>query len=107
MEKIQIKAFDRRRNQNIWVHFCYIADDIWTAYQNAFGKVNMDSQVKTWLKEEFDFEIATIEDVYKAKDLIKQVYATTYPDVYLHTEGDRQGWTRVWLTGKINNMLRR
>lgn len=104
MEKIQIKAFDRRRNQNFWFHFCYLTDDVWAKYK-AKSSGNMDDLVKAWLLEDFGFEVVTMEDVYTAKDLIKKVYAEAYPEVYLHAEGDRQGWTRVWLTSKITKLL--
>lgn len=104
MEKIQLKAFDRRRNQNFWFHFCYIPDDVWEKYKAKFNTANMDSQVKAWLQEDFGLEVVNMEDVYTAKDRIKQLYAEVYPDVYIHTEGDRQGWARVWLTAKINKI---
>ena len=107
MEKIQIKAFDRRRNQNFWFHFCYISDEVWARYQEVFPSPNMDAQVKEWLKHDFNLDVEDMEDVYKAKDCIKQIYAEAYPEVYLHGEGDRQGWTRVWLTAKINRLLER
>ena len=105
MEKIQLKAFDRRRNQNFWFHFCYLSDDIWVKYTAKFRNTNLDAQVKAWLKQDFDFEVTTMEDVYAAKDLIKKLYAEVYPDVYLPGVGDRQGWTRVWLTEKIKKLL--
>lgn len=105
MEKIQIKAFDKRRNQNFWFHFCYIADDVWKKYSAKFGSANMNNQVKAWLKEDFGIDVVNMEDVYTSKDLIKQQYAEAYPEVYLHTEGDRQGWTRVWLTSKITKAI--
>ena len=104
MEKIQLKAFDRRRNQNFWFHFCYLPEDIWVKYRQI-APGNMDAQIKAWLKQDFDLDIINMEDVYTAKDLIKQVYAEAYPEVFLQNEGDRQGWTRVWLTGKIKRLL--
>ena len=104
MEKIQLKAFDKRRNQMFWFHFCYLPPEVWSEYKRI-APANMDAQIKAWLKQDFDFEVKTMEDVYTAKDLIKKVYAEAYPDVYLHGVGDRQGWARVWLTGKIKKLL--
>jgi hypothetical protein len=46
-----------------------------------------------------------MDDIYEAKEYIKKLYSETYPEVYLHGEGDRQGWTRVWLTDKIKRLL--
>lgn len=105
MEKIQLKAFDRRRNQNFWFHFCYIPKDIWLKYKNKFNIPNLDAQIKAWLKQDFDFEVVYMDDIYEAKDQIKKLYAEVYPEVFLENEGDRQGWTRVWLTQKIKHAL--
>ena len=105
MEKIQLRAFDRRRNQNFWFHFCYIPKAVWLRYKERFQVANLDAQVKAWLKQDFDFEVEYMEDIYEAKEHIKKLYAKVYPDVYLDNEGDRQGWARVWLTEKINNIL--
>jgi hypothetical protein len=104
MEKIQLKAFDARRNQNFWFHFCYIPQDVWALYKQI-APGNMDAQIKAWIKQDFNFDIVTADDVYKAKELIKGIYAEAYPEVFLQNEGDRQGWTRVWLTQKIKRLL--
>lgn len=64
----------------------------------------MDAQIKAWLKQDFDFKIEYMEDIYEAKEHIKRRYAEIYPDVYLANDGDRQGWTRVWLADKINKL---
>lgn len=65
----------------------------------------MDAQIKAWIKQDFDFEIQDMEDVYKAKDLIKNLYMNKYPEIALPNDGDRQGWARVWLTEKVKNLL--
>ena len=105
MRKIQIKAFDRRRNQNFWFHFCYLPVDLSLAYNNKFKTYNMDALIKAWLKKDFNFEVVYMEDIYEAKELIKQRYSEMYPDVFLGSEGDRQGWARVWLVEKIKILL--
>lgn len=104
MEKIQLRAFDRRRNQCVWFHFCYLPDEVWEKCAQL-KLTNLDAQIKVWLKQDFNFDVANMEDIYEAKELIKKLYAEVYPDVYLPGGGDRQGWTRVWLTGKINKWL--
>ena len=105
MEKIQLKAFDGRRNQLCWFHFCYLPTEVCMPYKSKFKTINMDSLIKSWVKQDFDFEIVNMEDVYTAKELIKKLYAEMYPEVYLENAGDRQGWTRVWLTNKIKHLL--
>lgn len=105
MEKIQIKAFDRRRNQNCWFHFCYIPTNLWREYTQAFKTNNVDAQIKLWLKEDFGLTVEYMDDIYEAKESIKKVYAEAYPEVYLHGDGDRQGWARVWLSEKIKRLL--
>ena len=105
MRKIQIKAFDRRRNQNFWFHFCYIPEELGLAYNDKFKTYNMDALIKAWLKQDFGFEVVYMEDIYEAKELIKQKYAELYPDVFINNDGDRQGWSRVWLAEKVKNLL--
>lgn len=105
LKKIQLKAFNRRRNQKDWFHFCYVSDELWLEYTRKFPMLNMDIPVKDWLKEDFNFEIEYMEDIYEAKEHIKNMYAKAYPEVFLEGEGDRQGWTRVWLSDKMKKAL--
>lgn len=105
MEKIIVKAFDRRRNQIFWFHFCYLPKDLWNKCRDILNTKNLDTQIKEWVKQDFNFDINTMEDVYEAKDLIKQHCAECYPEIFLDNEGDRQGWARVWLTAKLIRML--
>ena len=89
-----------------WFHFCYLPDDVWKKYREHFPNTHIDTQVKAWIYQDFNLKMLSMEDVYTAKDLIKKLYAEVYPDVYLPgCLGDRQGWSRVWLTGKITSAL--
>ena len=105
MRKIQLRLFDRRRNQNFWFHFCYIPQDLWDKYYESFKVSNMDAQIKAWIKQDFDMDITHMEDIYTAKEAIRKLYAEVYPDIYVDNQSDRQGWARVWLTGKLKNLL--
>lgn len=105
MRKIQLKLFDGRRNQNFWFHFCYIPQDLWEKYQEKFKVNNMDSIVKEWIKQDFGLEVVRMNDIYQAKDLIKDLYAKSHPDIFISGQGDHQGWTRVWLVDKIKLLL--
>lgn len=106
MEKIMVKLFDRRRNQKIWFHFCYLPDFVWEKYHTKYpAKLNLDAEIKEWIKQDFDVEMEYVDDIYEAKERIKDKYSATYPAVFLKSESDRQGWSRVWLTEKINNLL--
>lgn len=105
MRKIQIKLFDERRNQNFWFHFCYLSDELWEQYQGVFKSNNMDTQIKEFIKQDFGLSVANMADVNQAKDMIKSLYAESHPDIFLAGKGDRQGWTRVWLSSKIKRLL--
>ena len=105
MEKIQIRVFDTRKKQYYWMHFCYLQNSYASRYRQKTFSTNMDAHIKAWLKQDFGLDVVTMDDVYKAKELIKKRYAELYPDVFLENEGDRQGWSRVWLTEKINKLL--
>lgn len=105
MKKIQIRLFDRRRNQNFWFHFCYIPEDLWTQYQEKFKILNMDLHLKVWLNEDFGITVTHMEDLSVVKECVKNKYSKEYPNIFLESESDRQGWTRVWLTEKIKQAL--
>lgn len=105
MKKVSLRLFDGRRNQNFWFHFCYLPDELWEHYTSTFKVGNLDSQVKAWLKLDFGLDVACMEDIHVAKEHIKKLYAEVYPEVYLDTTGDRQGWSRVWLSEKIKRMM--
>ena len=74
-------------------------------YQDKVNCKNMDAQVKQWLLEDFNITLVTLEDLYPAKEQIKKKYAELYKDVFLESESDRQGWTRVWLSEKIRKFV--
>lgn len=75
------------------------------AYNDKFKTYNMDALIKAWLKQDFNFEVIYMEDIYEAKELIKQKYSKMYPEVFIANEGDRQGWSRVWLAEKVKTLL--
>ena len=105
MRKIQIKLFDVRRNQNFWFHFCYIPQELWVRYQEELKVLNMDAQLKQFIKQDFGLDVVTMADMVQAKEYIKRLYAEKHPDLFLSGKGDRQGWTRVWLADKIRTLL--
>ena len=79
--------------------------NLWEKYQSKFQVLNMDNHIKEWIKQDFGYDMITMEDMVKAKNSIKSIYAEQYPDIYLDSEGDRQGWVRVWLSDKITKLL--
>jgi hypothetical protein len=105
MKKIHIKLFDGRRNQNFWFHFCYIQRELWDEFKERFKVGNMDAQIKLWIAQDFGLVVLHMNDLHEVKNLIKERYSELYPDIYLESEGDRQGWVRVWLTDKMKRML--
>ena len=105
MKKIQLRLFDAKRNQNYWFHFCYIPEYIWGKYQSKFHVNNMDTTIKTWIKEDFELEVIRMEDIYEVKERIKKIYGQLHPDIFLEGDSDRQGWTRVWLCAKMKKLL--
>jgi hypothetical protein len=105
VKKIQLRLFDGRRNQNFWFHFCYIPRELWIQCKDTLGIANLDSQVKLWINQDFGLDIVHMDDMYKVKQCIKDMYSKRYPEVFLDSDSDRQGWVRVWLTEKIKAML--
>lgn len=107
MEKIHIKAFDQLRNKNCWVHFCYVDEKLLNKFKNKLNLCtrDIDSQIKTWALEEFNLKVVYYSDISKLKNKIKRKYKKLYPEIYIESESDRQGWTRVWLTDKIQGAV--
>ena len=62
--------------------------------------------IKDWLYEDLNMTLRTRDDLNYIKNWIKTGYQGLYPELYIdNNRTDRQGWTRVWLTQKMKEML--
>ena len=65
----------------MWFHFCYIPKALWEKYHYVTRANNLDIQIKEWLQQDFNCVVEYMDDIYEAKECIKQLYAKLYPEV--------------------------
>lgn len=101
LHKIAIKVEGRKGDKN-WVHFCYIPPELKDEFDS---KVEADPRwVIKWANEDFGMgigEVMTEIELDQLRELIKERYQRLYPDLYIESQTDNQGWVRVWM---ISNM---
>jgi hypothetical protein len=85
----------------IWHHFCYVPKDIKLKFDEI---VNVNKElsnywIEKWAKQDFNIaRIRTPQDMGKLKFHIRQNYKKIYPELYVESTSDKQGWVRVWYT---------
>jgi hypothetical protein len=107
LSKIQIKIV--RDNNPIWSHFCYVPSDIKNRFDNLVNTQNFLTNywVALWAHSEFDlFQIDTPESIQTLKETIKNKYRERYPELYVDSNTDKQGWLRVWYTENMEKELK-
>lgn len=109
MTKIVIKLLNEETDRIEWVHLCYFDKNLYNTYLEKKGVLSTDlnSIISRWCKEDFgiDLNMSRKEDIIILKTIVKDFYKTAYPDVYIESETDHQGWFRVWLTRKMKEDL--
>ena len=104
--KILVKVSADDNNDPRWVHLCYIDKQLYEAFIENHGGIDKDFICKH-CKEDFDFDLklCTDKDLSTLRDLVKDHYSKKYPEIYLESPTDRQGWLRIWVTNKIKEEL--
>jgi hypothetical protein len=109
MVKQRIKIKVKVGNRYEWEHFCYVPSSIkkmHDEYINSSECKDTKTLVEKWATEDFGkTKLETIEDLEKLKENIKQKFKKEYPELYLPTKTDRQGWLRVWYTTHMGSMM--
>jgi hypothetical protein len=96
LHKIKIKV--KWKNSWVWTHFCYVPDEV----ALKFFELNKEGQeanywIAKWAKEDFGPDVLeTEEDLNRLKLQIKELYKSKYPELYIDSATDKQGWLRVW-----------
>ena len=100
LKKVQFKLGD-----GSWVHFCYVDSEL----KGDFVTVSDESLapwVKRWAEEDYNLsQVDTPEELAELKEAIRQEYQEKYPELFLPSRTDNQGWVRVWLTQHIKEEL--
>lgn len=90
------------------MHFCYVADEIKQEFDrkvnSRYGMLTPE-WVSKWAKEDFCLAVKDKYDLESLRQLIKNMYAKKYPELFIGSKKDRQGWSRVWYTEKMQKEM--
>lgn len=103
--KILVKVKDL--NSLKWIHLCYIDSDLWQEFLQDSTSEGLNQLLADWCQEDFKVQLpmATAADIATLKELIRSHYEKQYPEIFLESKTDRQGWIRVWFTQKVKGAI--
>ncbi len=107
LQKIQVKV--NREGKDQWVHFCYVPGDIKERFDKEVNKEGMLTPhwILKWAVEDFGTDkLETWDDLERLKAQIKEKYKTEYPELYIESNTDNQGWLRVWYKNHMDKELK-
>lgn len=106
MVKIQVKV--NTGKDFIFSHFCYVPSDVkdrFDKYVNIKGLLS-NHWIGLWAASEFDMtSIDTAEDIKELRNRIRESFKERYPELYIASNIDKQGWLRVWYTENMEREL--
>ena len=100
MEILKINVKVIREGKDAWVHFCYVNPLLKRAFDdecNKSGYLNIE-WLNKWSKAQFGLKVDTWEDLEKLKEAIRASYKDIYPEIFVDSPTDNQGWLRIWYT---------
>ena len=102
LHKVTIKLYNDLDRTQAWVHFCYVNDKVYLKFNNMCScRRTRTEWIRYWIKKDFNLFLTSINELNLAKDAIRDSFKAEYPELFLSSLTDRQGWIRVWLTKKI------
>ena len=107
LHKINVKIAGLN-NTNTWVHFCYVPYALKLAFDAKMEVTGQHEWVQHWAKEDFNMSIGRVmteSNLIELRQLIKDRYHTLYPDIFIDSITDNQGWGRVWYTTNMKNEM--
>lgn len=109
MAKVMVKLYMGNTNTYEWRHLCYVSKELFDSYKENMSEEfnNMNKTLSRWVQEDFnkDLTITSQSELDLLKLYVKEYCKNIYPDVYLDTPTDRQGWMRVWVSKKMQEDL--
>ena len=107
--RIKLKVSREGREQ--WVHFCYTDKILTDRFETEFKPPTDDPMysywVSKWAYEDFGIVVNSWEDLEELKIVIKNMYKSIYPELYLESAIDKQGWSRVWVNKHMDKEIRK
>lgn len=101
-KKILLKT--GRPKKLVWVHFCYVSDNLYNSFLEATGcrSTELVTQLERWAKEDFNIVIRlnTVENIFKLRKIISIWYKEEYKELCGNFEGHIHvmGWVRLWVS---------
>lgn len=99
LKKIQVKL----QKNKVWVHFCYIPSHYIDMLSTKDPR-DITHFIKVWADLDFNVVLNKKEDVAILKNKIKTYYKNKYPEIYMDSNIDDQGWSRVWVIDHVKEM---
>lgn len=84
-----------------WVHFCYVPRELEEEFNTKVNKHNLPiyNWIMKWGAEDYELDSIIDENSFEIlKSHIQEQYRQEYPEIYLPSNTDSQGWLRVWTT---------
>lgn len=111
LSKVKIKVVNDRKDVFEWVHLCYIEENLYLRFLKKVGctRKEFSAYISKWVNEEFNYKTLMLNstDIVIIKKLIQDKYKRVYPHIYIESNSiDKQAWTRVWLTQKMEEELK-
>ncbi|MEG0579866.1 MAG: hypothetical protein RR490_08120 [Niameybacter sp.] len=65
--------------------------------------------ISKWIIDDFGISLAMTHqsDIHIFKELIKKKYKSLYPNMYLESVIDRQGWVRAYISDRMELEIKR
>lgn len=109
--KILLKVL--RDKEIVWVHFCYIPNDLYEKFfcMSGIDKRDFASYLSKWVKEDFGVKLnmVTYKDLETLRTLVKEHFESAYEELYGQRIGvnpEIRGWLRLWVSQNIMKELR-
>ena len=100
MYKLQVKV-KYLNGEKRWMHLCYVPIKLWRRFEKVAkpDSLTVNDWVCKWATADFgSTKLQDLKDLDNLRDKIKLQYRKRYPELYLSSPTDRQGWVRVWCT---------
>lgn len=102
-----------RNDEIVWVHFCYISNDLYEKFFRMPGveKADFAYYLSKWVKEDFGVKLkmATYKDLETLRALVKEHFESVYEELYGQRIGvnpEIRGWLRLWVSQNIMKELK-
>lgn len=110
LKKIQIKVIDDISDDIKWEHLAYAEPAVYDEFLKTMGcsRKEFANYVSKWAFFDFNIKLtmAHRNDIETLRVLVKERYKKAYPDLYVESETDRQGWMRAWLTKHMKEEIK-